>query len=152
MIDEFSDDNEVTTIYPYANLKLIKHYKKCREGLCFNYALKRYSTYFSCFMFEDAYKYLIKTYTPIELENLEVGDVVTYHDYEWDNFVLNCFTEYPTANNVRHYAKVVKTDGTLKGTIIRSKWGNCGIFETDLEGVPIEYGEAIVLWRKKERR
>lgn len=48
-----------------------------------------------------------------------------------------------------HFAVIEKTKGTLKNTIIKSKWGNDGVFETNLYDVPDSYGNVILIWRKK---
>jgi len=90
----------------------------------------------------EAYQELERGYKQINIREAKIGDLISYHElYEYRN--------KPCSSNALHFAKILKTDGTIKSTIIHSKWGVDGIFESSLEEVPDIYGNAIVIWRKK---
>jgi len=120
----------------YSNLKLIKSETKVKLGYCYNYVFNDYSNLhiFS----KDIYDYLTDHYRHINLEKIKKGDVVTIHN-DID----------PNECNVKHYAKIIKTDNTIRGTTIRSKWGIFGIWQGNIEDIPDIYGNYILFWRKK---
>ncbi len=119
---------------------------KCDElafdnnGYCYNYALKD-DMLFDC---QDAYDRLDYCYEQIDISGAKKGDILSYHE-------INDFkSEYenPCSGNVFHFAVIEKTDGTVKGTIIKSKWGEYEVCETTIDNVLDIYGNAIVIWRK----
>ena len=73
---------------------------------------------------------------------IKKGDIVVFY------FPL-AFESTVTEYNITHLGRVIKTDNTLTGTIIRSKWGSGGIFETNLFTMPKGYGDRICFWRRK---
>jgi len=121
-------------------LKLLKSgesYKKYEY--CYNYALKlKYIG--SC---ENGLEILQATYKRISLKQLRKGDIITFFTAEFDDNDVN-------ADNIQHFGIIKKTDNTLNGTIILSKWGTEGIFETNLNSLPEFYGSKICFWRKKK--
>ena len=127
-------EKEMKELYP--ELKLIRSEHKVKQGYCFNYALKDYSDIHA--FPEDKYNYLKDHYKNINLEDIKAGDLVTIHD-DID----------PNEYNIQHYAKIIKTDNTLKGTIIRSKWGIMGIWQGRIDIIPDSYGNIILFWKKK---
>lgn len=143
--EKFKNDEEVHALYNNYKgfdftdgiyLKLKKNYKmlsKEERGYCYNYALKNKDIQ-SC---EEGLEILRDKYKPIKLENIKQGDIVTFFS-----------GKSLTSNNIWHFGIVEKTDNTLKRTIILSKWGLNGIFETNLRSLPEFYGNKICFWRK----
>lgn len=127
-------EKEIKEFYP--ELKLIRSEHRVKQGYCFNYALNDYSD-IHCFC-ENIFEFVQDHYKNINLEHIRAGDLVTIHDD----------TE-PSEYNVQHYAKIIKTDNTLQGTIIRSKWGIMGIWQGRIDIIPDIYGNIILFWRKK---
>ena len=83
---------------------------------------------------------------PIKLSQARKGDIITYHNTNYNN------SKFPTlckGFNCVHFAVIEKVGKTVKNTIIRSKWGELGIYETKINDVPSEYGNRIIIWRKK---
>ncbi len=124
------------------NVKLINDRNKY-DGVCFNYALN--DTKCILKFCQEAYKELEREYEQINIKNARKGDVISYH--EISDFKSKY--EKPCNGNALHFAIIKETKGTLKSTIIKSKWGIHGVFETSLFDVPDMYGNAIVIWRKK---
>ena len=113
------------------NIKNIKCIKPSYEEgtVCFNYAFDNEEL-------DDldiAIDYLVENYYRINLSKLNIGDIITYE----------------TKRDIEHFGTIHKTDNTLKGTIIRSKWGTLGIFETDLYSIPKLYGNIVTFWKKE---
>ena len=111
-------------IVDYALKDLAKNEKKsihsCRQGFCF----------------------LNHFYNQTKIENAKIGDIITYHE-------INDFkSEYEKAcaENCMHFGIIAKTDGTIAGTIIESKWGTTHVFKTNICDVVDIYGNAIVIW------
>ena len=129
------DDNDVERLYP--NVKLIKRSKEL-TGACFNYALCD-KLIDSC---DWAYDILKAQYQQISIEQAKKGDIISYHE-------LSKFREFPHSWNALHFAIIEKTNGTIDGTIIKSKWGNMGVFKSSVTDVFDFYGNAIVIWKKK---
>jgi hypothetical protein len=135
LLESFSyREKEIKQYYP--KLKLIKSEHKVRQGMCFNYALNDYSN--KNMFNEDVYYFLQDHYKNTTLKKIRVGDLISIHD-----------DIEPSELNVQHYAKIIKTDNTLKGTIIRSKWGMLGIWQGRIDNIPDIYGDRILFWRKK---
>lgn len=112
--------------------------------VCFNYVLDDIYGYLNyC---EEAYDILQREYEKIDIKNSKKGDIISYH--EINDF--NSKYEKPCEGNALHFAIIQETKRTLKSTIIRSKWGKDGVFETNLSSIPDIYGNAIVIWRKKD--
>lgn len=127
------------------NVKCIESNKKYSyEFVCFNFALNDINNWLhSC---EEAYEELEYKYKQIDIKQAKKGDIISYH--EISDF-KNKY-EKPCPENALHFAVIKNIKGTLKSTIIESKWGNDGVFESTLEEVPDTYGNCIVIWRKKE--
>ena len=133
-----NDDNEVEKLYPNAFIKLINKREELK-GVCFNYALDDDSLD-SC---EESYNILKENYKQIPIEQAQKGDVISYHK-------LSQHRSKPTDWNSVHFGIIDKTNGTLKSTIIKSKWGKMGVFESSINDVFDFYGNAILIWRKKK--
>ena len=132
-------DSEVESNFSHHNLIWLDEYDKDEEHYCFNFALN--NTLRNC---QEAFEWLEDFYKQIPISQAKKGDIISYH--EINNY--DSKYEKPCCGNVTHFAKIHKTNGTVKNTIIRSKWGNMGVFETSLEAVPDAYGTAIIIWRK----
>jgi len=141
-----SDFNEATEkIINSKNVKLIKNSREY-SGVCFNYALNDKNGFIgNC---QNAYDELKREYKQINIKEAQSGDIISYHELD------DCDWRYGekkiTRNNALHFAIVKKTKGTLKSTIIKSKWGCDGVFETTLYDIPDAYGNTIVIWRKEK--
>jgi len=61
------------------------------------------------------------------------------------------FNYYDKYEDVMHFGKIIKTDNTIQGTIIRSKWGDCGIFEGSINDLPDFYGNKAKFFRKNKK-
>ena len=135
----YNTDEEV--ISSNSNLKLLQSghpdfgFKK-HEPLCYDYALGKVIG-----DIDDAFDYLISKYKTIKISEAKTGDIITYH---WKTSRNIC-----DKDNVTHFAKIESCSGTIKNTIITSKWGRYGVFESSLEDVPTSYGAKIQIWRKK---
>jgi len=127
-------ENIIKEYYP--QLKLIRSERRVKRGYCFNYALNDYSDILS--FYETIFEFVKDHYKHINLDSITIGDLVTIHD-----------DTAPSEYNVQHYAKIIKTDNTLEGTIIRSKWGELGIWQGKLEDIPDIYGDVCLFWRRK---
>lgn len=118
-------------------------------SFCYHYALED-DTLEGC---DEAYEVLDTYYKPIKLKDAREGDVISFHETRWDLLDEdgnNLGTaEYPNMSNAVHFAKMVQTDGTKEGTIIKSKWGGFGVFEGGIEFIPQYYGNSVQVWRKK---
>ena len=124
------------------NVKLINN-KDEYDGVCFNYALNEYGYIGSC---KNAYDILKKEYKQINIRQAKKGDIISYHEQLNNGRKRNKISKY----NALHFAIIKETKGTLKSTVIKSKWCNDGVFETNLYDIPDCYGNAIVIWRRKE--
>lgn len=102
------------------------------EGFCYNYALRN-SELGGC---SRALDYIIENYKTISLSKAREGDIIVFYENQ--------------RASPGHFARIYKTNGTLKGTTVRSKWGRLGIYETDLYHLPNIYGNYIEIWTKKE--
>ena len=81
----------------------------------------------------------------LELLQPKKGDIISYHEA----YLKNKY-EKPYKRNITHFAIIKETKGTLESTIIESKWGGDGVFETSLYDVPDCYGNSIVIWKKEK--
>ena len=138
--DDIQIDRDYNSIYADDKiyLRLITEGKKAK-GTCVNYATKQYKLEYV----EDILPYLHDNYLQIPISELKRGDLAIF--YYVDKDYGDKLTEY----NIEHLAKVFKTDRTLNGTYIRSKWGENGVFETNLYTLPDVYGNKVSFWRKK---
>lgn len=110
-----------------ANIKMIKDVQN--NSFCFNYVFGNEVD--NC---DDAQEILEAIYEPIPLREVKANDIVAYYDNEY---------------GAVHFGFVQDTDGTPEGIRIISKWGQYGIFQSDLKTVPEAYGDYVVFWRKK---
>jgi hypothetical protein len=145
------DEQDLISFYnnrrknPLRHVKLLitgdQYDKKHNDGsidsfyYCHNYALK-VDYIETC---EQGLQMLCREYDRIPLSQLKRGDIVTFFDYNRD---IN-------SDNIQHFAIVKRTENTLKSTIIISKWGLWGIFETNLYSLPDFYGSKVCFWRKR---
>ena len=113
------------------------------DDVCFNYALNDYGFIGNC---KRAYGILKIKYKQINIRQAKKGDIISYHERCSNGRRANKISKY----NAVHFAIIKKTKGTLKSTIIKSKWGSDGVFETNLYDIPDSYGNAILIWRKKK--
>lgn len=121
------------------------------RSFCYNYALSD-ETLEGC---DEAFEQLEKYYKRIPISEVKRWDLVSYHscireEIDDDGNISQIYTE-PYMWNSQHFAKVLKTDGTIEGTMVRSKWGRYGIFDTQIDMVDKIYGETIIFWRWKRR-
>ena len=112
-----------------SNLKLLKNINY-DDNYCFNYAFND-NCINTC---EEAQEILDEDYFIISLDAVEAGDIVSFYQDDLANTL--------------HFAIVAETNGTLEGIRIKSKWGNGGIFKSDLQMLPESYGTKIKFWRK----
>jgi len=124
-------DTEILRNNPFLKNNIIKYGKKGEIGLCFNYALSDFCLR-GC---EDSYNYIVENYKNIPITKAKKGDIVIYRDSEYEE--------------VLHFAIIEETNGTIKNTIIKSKWGELGIYKTKLEEVLDIYGNYCEIWTKK---
>jgi len=95
---------------------------------CFNYALDNKNIGY----LEEAVDILYEDYMKIKkLEDMRKGDIILFYD---DDETL-------------HLAKIIKTNGTIRGTKIRAKFGQLGIYEHLLKDTPYYYGDKFVIFR-----
>ncbi len=111
------------------------------KGRCYNYALKDYAG--NRVFIEDGYYRVENKYRQIPIEQVQVGDLISTHD------IADLNLDMPVEHNCQHFARIRETDGTIQGTIIRSKWGGTGIYEGKLNNLPTRYGNTVVFWRKR---
>jgi len=132
LIDTYDISNDDDVLYNYPQLKNIIRGEDMPYGVCYDEVLGTYNEGISI---GEAYGIVINEYWNIPIYRANEGDIILYSDKE---------------DEILHFAKIVKTNGTIRGTIIRSKWGGFGIYETSLVSVPNIYGNTITIWRKKE--
>jgi len=107
--------------------------------VCYNFAL---GDNISCC--EDGMEKLIYDYKRINIKKSKKGDIISYHDD------IECKGKKQIdVHSIQHFAIIVKTNGRLKGTIVKSKWGLDGIYEGAVDDIPDYYGEIIAIWRKR---
>ena len=133
-------DEELIT--NYSNIKNLQM-GKTSKGVCFNYALNNYDYDFEDYAFDTLYY----GYIPIKLSEAKKGDIITYHNVNWN---IGKNKKLCGGFNCVHFAVIEKVGKTIQNTIIRSKWGELGIYETKINDVPNEYGNRILIWRKRE--
>lgn len=121
---------------------LVKYIHK-GKGFCYNYALKDYAG--GRLFIEDGYYRVVNNYRQIPIEQVRIGDLITTHN------IADFNLEQPIEKNCQHFARIRATDGTLRGTVIRSKWGGWGIYEGSLTNLPTMYGNAVVFWRNNNK-
>ena len=143
-IDVSLNDKEAEIYYnKYFNtkLKLIKS-GEVSTGECFNYATNNYDLQ----VLADCLGYIMKYYNEVNIKDLRAGDIVAIYDSFVDKAgdIIDKLTE----DTIQHFGKVIRTNNTISGTIIRSKWGSQGIFESDLYSLP-DYGNKAIFYRKK---
>jgi hypothetical protein len=115
------------------NTGLVKFIRQ-GKGYCFNYALKNYNIPF----LEDSYEFLVRKYESIPKSKAKKGDIITIHN----SWLIIDYT-------LCHLAIIKKLNRDLNSIIIRSKWGELGIYEGKLEDLPEIYGHRVVIWRKR---
>ena len=123
----------------YSKVKCVNNSEEFHHCfMCYNYALGNNIS--TC---EDGMEELEFNYRRIKLEEARKGDIVSYHQD------FNCKGKKQIDRySIDHFAVIFKTDGTFKGTIIKSKWGCDGVFKGAIDEVPDIYGKIIVIWRK----
>lgn len=148
-----SDKIENKKVEKYANVKCIKKNTEIQSDyVCFHYALVKFveninrnggiPEFLDCC--EDGYYILHDYFKQIPINQATNGDIITYHEIsDYKNKY-----EKPCADNCMHFAVISKTNGRIKNTIIKSKWGKDGVFKGKINDVPNDYGTAIVIWRK----
>ena len=97
--------------------------------MCFNYALKNKNLE----GIEDSADYLYEYYDMIKFRNVKREDIVEFYQ---DKEIL-------------HYAIVIKKGKTIADTIVRGKFGSCGIYEHKLKDTPTLYGNKISFWHNR---
>ena len=129
-----NSDEQIITNNPCLADKLIADSEGIDTlGFCHNYALNiPHKSDFG-----EAFDYLVEHYKTIPIYKATEGDIIVFYDNPngW--------------GTPEHFARIYKTNGILKGTIIRSKWGLLGVYETDLYHLPVEYGGYMEVWTKK---
>lgn len=126
-------NKKVIEVYPSGSLVLEQDIYN--HEFCFNYALQDNEIGFC----EEALEILEAEYNQIsDLSHARQGDIVSFHYGKGDDYL-----------NAQHFGVIVNTDGTIEGTIIKSKWGAWGVFKGKLNELPKDYGTCFVIWRKK---
>jgi len=121
--------------YHNTKLTVIKDAKNSK-GQCFNYATKNYKLEYS----DDCLFYIKKNYKEISIKDLKINDIIAF---------FNCkHIKYCNSETVEHFAKVVKIGTSINDLIIRSKWGDCGIYEGAIDDLPCYYGNKVKFYRK----
>jgi len=135
-------DNDTDIIKDYPTLSL-SYVKKYINAECYAYALKNNNL---CDL-EDSFGYLQRLYRPISIENIKIGDIITYYNIEKNTKGLN----EPNDTTIEHFAIVTDIIKTNRLYIrIKSKWGLNGIFEGSYNLLPEFYGNTFSIWRKKK--
>jgi hypothetical protein len=127
----------ILNLFENPNLKLVADIND--GNFCYNYALKD-NRIEDC---ETALEFLEDNYISIPLKYAKKGDVVSFH-----NEIIKV-RRRNVLININHFGIIYKTDGTIQGTKIKSKWGCTGVFLTDFENLPEFYGKYIKIWRIK---
>ena len=123
------------------NLKCVNDSKEFpNDFVCFNFAFNDYNIE-SC---EEALLELECNYNQIDIEKAIKGDIISYHE---DTGMI-CRNRKPIYRP-NHFAIINETDGTIRGTIIKSKWGTDKVFQGRINNIPEYYGEIIAIWNKK---
>lgn len=126
-IDNFNSDDEImrNTNGELKNISL--------EGkkilYCFNYALK--DNRLSCI--EDTCEKLDFEYKNINFKQIRKNDIIEFRDF----------------NGTVHFGRIWKKRKSLLNTIIRSKFGQLGVYQYCLKNNPTCYGNELLFWRKK---
>ena len=150
-VDDYSDYN-LDRLYnnPFVDesivLRLVKEGKKAK-GYCFNYALKDYEID----VIEDVLSYLEWEFKQIALEEIQKGDIVVFFDADLLFYENGIGKVKLTEDNIQHVGRIQKVDKDINKIIIRSKWGEDGIFETNLQTLPDSYGNRVVFFRRIKR-
>jgi len=121
--------------YLNTRLRLIKDGEEAK-GMCFNYATKNYNLEYC----EDCLEYIKAKYKEVDISQLQKGDIAIFYD------------DMPVGlheHTVQHFAIVIKASNNISDIIIRSKWGDMGIFEGRLIDLPSDYGDRVIFYRKK---
>ncbi|MHA1437875.1 MAG: hypothetical protein ACTSPD_09890 [Promethearchaeota archaeon] len=143
-LDTLNDEQIESCFAKTGNLKLIKSFDiPTYSNRCTNYAFNNKDLYYC----EDAFDLLMTNYIPILLSQTQSGDIISFHDC----FGFPIKEKFAHEDNVQHFAIVTKPGKRLKDIRIKSKWGQAGIFESDLKTLPESYGDIIIFWRKKRR-
>lgn len=100
------------------------------EYTCFNYAFDDYDLEY----LEEGIEYLFYNYKLIDLKNAKQDDIIVYCDID----------------QINHFAKILKTDGTVENTIVRAKFGAWGLYEHTLNNTPTLFGDTITIWKRKD--
>jgi hypothetical protein len=99
------------------------------KGCCVNYILKSYPK--KTLFVEDCFNDIVDNYKIVQISRAKIGDIISFHNIRNNN---------PSESNCNHFAKIIYTNGTIRGTIIRSKWGKMGIYESRIDDLPRTYG------------
>lgn len=97
---------------------------------CYNYALKNKKL--NCV--ENGVGFIYRHYDMILFKEIRPGDIVLFRD-NFDDYL--------------HFARVIKKGNTINNTIIRAKFGGCGIYEHRLCNTPSCYGNRIEFWHNR---
>ena len=140
------DDDIVDEQLEHKNVIKIKNERCDTDEVCYSYALKELANKFERRLYscQDGFYFLKEFFSQIEIENAKIGDIITYHE-------INDFEskyEKPCAMNCLHFGVISKTDGTIAGTTIKSKWGDTDVYKTKICDVVTMYGNAIVIWNR----
>jgi len=137
--EEFEEKKYRSKISPIKN-------RRCKwDEVCYDYALKKLAKargeYIWCC--ENGFNFLDEFFNQINIEDAKAGDIITYHE-------INDFKskyEKPCGGNCMHFGIITKTDGTIEGTTIESKWGEEKVYKTKIADVADIYGNAVVIWK-----
>jgi len=106
---------------------------------CYHFALNDRHL-FSC---EHGIEVLELNYKRIGIKKAKRGDIITYHDD------IECRGKKQIDQySIQHFAIIVKTNGTIGGTVVKSKWGEDGVFKGTINNIPESYGEIVAVWTK----
>jgi len=120
--------------YYNTSLKVIQKGSNSK-GMCFNYATRNYNLKYS----EDCFEYIKENYQEIDFVDIQKKDIVIFFEDLWNE----------EEENAEHFGVIKEKRETIGRTIIRSKWGTCGIFEGNINDLPEIYGHMVKFYRKK---
>lgn len=142
-LPETVDKMDNTDIINNFNLNRIKSRIPEYFSVCFNYALHNNDIQ----DLETAFKYTLYNYTPVHIQDATAGDIITFHRIEPDKRELRI----PNERTIEHFAIISYIDIDKNILNIKSKFGQCGIFEGKIDELPVFYGNTFVIWRKKNK-
>lgn len=135
-IDNSQSDKELIKNFP----KVLKNKGLGKENdMCYNYALK--NKWLDSV--EDSVDFVFEYYDMIAFKDLRPGDIVLFKETDNDDTPMGIDFTY------LHFGRIIKKGNSIDETIIRAKFGACGIYEHKLKYTPSCYGNRIEFWKER---